>query len=240
MLAATQLLCGCAVGILSIRAPERLPADGLPPLTQRVSFDVCVPIRTTSAPTPDQVDYVRDRRRDLAKRIREVLSRGGVEADLVSTPGIPARLTITEGDWEFERAWGSLLSALTLSIIPGYSVGRQRVEVDVVLDGSGRADGQEHLEYLAWRRDFVWAPLIFHPDYVTPINGDGGWESARARTASARMFEAIVLRLADDLRARLGHRPSDPPWTGENGVVCADSRSAGTRDAPATPRGAIP
>lgn len=210
MLAPVILLSGCAVGIVSVRTPERLPAESLPPLTRRVSFDVCIPPGRGPL-TPAQIEHERKTQGD---RIHAALSRAGVEAELTSSPGSPARFTVTERV-QHEHVWSGLLSFFTLSVIPGYVVDRRTLDVDLALGNPAQAGTREHLEYETRASTFIWVPLIVYPDVFVGING--GWVSAKGKDAG---FEGTVQRLADDLRHRLGRGEPDSPWSEVDGVVC--------------------
>ncbi len=188
-------LDGCAVGFATVRAPDRLPPERLPALPRRLTFDVC------SA-----------NREELGARVREALSRAGVEADLVSSPGMAAHFTVTQRERRYEHGWSMALALLTFSIIPGYAVERHDVEVRI---------GRELLVYERGVNHFVWAPFVVHPDFVSSI--DGGWESARYKDMYRDMgagFERTVQRLADDLRSRFGREAPDAPPADAAGVTC--------------------
>jgi hypothetical protein len=186
---------GCAVGIARVRAPERLPAEGLPALARRVTFDVCAPSREA-----------------LAGRIREALARAGVQAELVAGPGLPADFTVTLRERRYEHGWSMALSMLTFSIVPGYLAERHDVEAHV---------GLERLVYERGVDGYLWAPFIFRPDFIGSVNG--GWESARYKGMYEGMgagFDETIQRLADDLRARLGREVAAAPSSEAAGVTC--------------------
>jgi hypothetical protein len=196
---------GCGVGIVSVRAPKRLPAEGLPPLTERVSFDVCHPGRLY-----------------WAGAIREALARAGVETDLVSEPGMPAHFTVTPLDRAYAYEWSMMLSFLTLSIVPGYLAERYNVEVDIALRNPGKGGAREHLVYERGVDGFFWAPFIVYPDTFGSING--GWDSTRYQEIQKKGdmvgFEETIQRLADDLRIRFGRRGLESTTTEAVGVTC--------------------
>jgi hypothetical protein len=215
--AAVLALNGCGVGIVSVRAPERLPAEGLPPLTRRVSFDVCLSGTVAATQTGS------GSREDRAALIIQALSRAGVQADLVSVPGEPADFTVTLRGAEERYWWSAVLSMCTFSIIPGYLTTRYNVEVDMALRNPGKGGGREHLVYEKGVDYFNWAPIIVHPDYFAFFLGVGG-ESARSRqiteNAETAGFEETIQRLADDLRIRIGGEGPGPPSTAVVGVTC--------------------
>lgn len=198
-------LGGCAVGIARIHAPERSPVRSAPPLTRRVTFDVC------SSP-----------REAGAERIREELSRAGIEADLVSPPGASARFTVTLRERRYEMGWSMFLSMFTFSIIPGYLAERYDIEVDIASRDAAKGDMREHLVYERGVDAFVWAPFIVHPDFIGSVNG--AWESEKYKriyeNVQAAGFAQAVQRLADDLRARLGREGPGSPSSEVAGVSC--------------------
>lgn len=204
-------LGGCAVGFVRVSTPERLPADSVPPLAQTLSFDVCVPPRSPPATAP-QIDR---ERKALAGRVREALSRAGVDAELVEPPGTPARFTVTQPLVEGRHAWSLLASLLSASAIPGYGMERRALEVDVAGRDPARGDRPERLRYEARVRYFSWLPFVVHPDFFASVNG--GWLSAEAKDAG---FDGTVARLADDLRVRHGGAGTEAPPGDAAGVTC--------------------
>jgi hypothetical protein len=152
----------------------------------------------------------------------EVLSRAGVQADLVSGPGRPAHFTVTQRDREYEHEWSMFLSMFTFSVIPGYLAERYNVEVDIAWRNPATGEMREHLVYERGVDAFVWAPFIVHPDFIGSING--AWESARYKdiykNAANAGFEGAILRLADDLRIRFGRGGLDGPPSAVVGVTC--------------------
>lgn len=220
MLAAALVMGGCVVGVSRIRTPERLAAEDLPHLTRRVSFDACVWVKEGPSDLPADVERSRSLQRErLAKRVSEALLRGGVHADLVAAPGMPARFTVIERDPRSEHLWTTILSGVTLSVIPGYST--ERYTLDVVLaapDSSQAEEGHEHLRYEAVNSISTWLPLIVSPDIV--VSPLGAWISAGASDPESLAFEGMIQRLADDLRDRLGHYGDGAPWPEAGGAVC--------------------
>src|SRR5512138_2837504 len=195
-------LDGCAVGFATVRAPDRLAPERVPSLSRRLTFDVC---KTNE-------------REELGARIREALSRAGVEADLIiSSPGMPADFVVTQRERRYQHGWSMALSLLTFSIIPGYASERRDVEARI---------GRELLVYERGVNHFVWAPFIVHPDFVASVNG--GWESARYKEmygGAGAGFERTVERLADDLRVRLGREDPEAPSREAVGVTCGGGGS---------------
>lgn len=207
VLAHAVLLSGCIVGIVSVRTPERLPAAALPPLPQRLSFDVCPSVNLPRPLTAVQADHVRDARKRLADRIRGALSLAGVDAELVRA-GSPAHFTVTEVEKAFEHDGTFLLSLLTFSVLPGYMETVSGLQVALSVRDPQGAIQFAPLRYEAAVRVFTWLPLIVYPDLVG--NMGGGWESAKSKAADGVALDGMILRLADDLRERLGRDPV--PW----------------------------
>lgn len=204
-LLATLALGGCAVGMISVGAPVRLPARTLPALEQPVRFDVCL--------TPDGSGPWKRDRELFGGLVAKALAHGGVQAELAA-PGSPSTFTITVHEAEDQLAWSGMISFFTLSVIPGYMVERRSLEVNLAWHDAAQGERRDHLAYEVRTRSFVWAPLIVHPDFVLSMGGS--WVSARYEDAG---FEATFRRLADDLRDRLGREGRAPPPDG-GGVSC--------------------
>ncbi len=201
ILATAVVLSGCVTGFVRVRTPERLPPESLPPLTERVSFDVCM-----GRPTPREYD-----RALLGARIRTVLARGGVQADLVARPGAAARFTVTERQPRSEYGWIYGISAWTFSIMPGYLVERTTLEVNLAPPPVQR----ERLTYERQMEHFVWLPFVVHPDFGGVVGSP--WTSARYDDGG---LEDTILRLADDLRVRLGGAGEGAPGAEARAVAC--------------------
>jgi hypothetical protein len=213
-----MLLSGCAVGIVSVRPPDRLPAESLPALTERVSFDACIRISSPPPLTPIQARQLREQRMELADRIRRALSRAGVESELVAQAGSPAHFTVTEDEVRWEHDGTFILSMLTFSLLPGYLEEVHGLQVALSVRDPRGAGRVAPLKYEAVVRGFSWLPLIVHPDFIGSING--GWESAKAKNAGEVAFEGMIHRLADDLRNTLGRDGALSSWSDADGVVC--------------------
>lgn len=212
-----MLASGCLViGVAQVKAPERLPQEGLPPLSQPVSFDVCIPAR--SWPTQDTPAQRESSRRRLGDRIAGALARASVVAELTSTPGRPVRFTVTERE-ETDHEWSMVLSGVTFSLLPGYMVERRTLDVELSrLDSSqpGKTGMTEHLRYGSATRAYFWAPLIVYPDFIwSPV---AGWSSSRYEDGG---FERTIARLADDLRDRLGRGGPEASPSELVGVACS-------------------
>ncbi len=204
--ASLVLLCGCIISTASVRAPAPPSAESLQPLGRTVTFDVCPPRRGRAAATELG-------RREPAYRIARALERVGIEASLVPTPGSPARFTVTELE-ESKHDWSMVLSLLTFSIVPGYFVERDTLDVDIASPAAPNV--VEHLRYQRQVSYFAWAPLIVHPDYVGTVVA--AWMSAEAEDGGA---ENMMLRFAADLRDRVALDGPDVAWSEAYGVACS-------------------
>jgi hypothetical protein len=218
VLALVMLQGGCAVGIVSVRTPERPTVEGPSALSERVSFDACIQMDSPLLLPPLDADKIRDaRRKRLAARVRSGLSLMGIEAELVAQAGSPARFTITE-DVKWKHDWTVRLSMLTFSVLPGYAEEVHRLQVSLSEPDSREAGRIAHLQYESAVRNFIWLPLIVHPDFIGSMNG--AWESAKAKNASEVAFSGMIQRLADDLRVSLGRDGALSSWSEEDGVAC--------------------
>lgn len=142
-----MLLDGCAVGIVSVRTPERLPAAAPPPLPYRVSFDACARMDSEPLANPLEVDRIRgSQRKWLADRVRMALISEGIEAELVAKEGSPARFTVTEDEVELKHGWSFLLSMFTFSVVPGYLEEVHRLQVSLSEPGSRDTGRIAHLQ----------------------------------------------------------------------------------------------
>ncbi len=225
MIATLLALSGCAVGVVSIRTPERLPPEGLPALTRPLRFDVCLRLEGWE---PSTTEFLRHGRLPLGDALRTALARAGVEAELVSIPGSAAHFTVAQPAPSYEHGWSMMLSMFTLSVVPGYAVERHPLHVNIASTDASRAGRPEHVEYETTVSHFVWVPLIVHPDYVASING--AWQSARYEEGG---FERMVQRLADDLRARFGR--AGAVWNEADGVTCPTPPERSEPPPPSTP-----
>jgi hypothetical protein len=193
-------LNGCVVGAARVTAPPRLASETLRPLTRPISFDVCVD--TNISPS----SRFEGERREVGARIQNALARAGVPARLRSTAESPVDLTITSRGVDTDHLWSALLSLFTFSVVPGYYAERRTLDVDLAWFDAAQGARSEHLQYQSHMGVFVWLPLIAYHDVFAGING--GWESPKAKDAG---FEAMVERLGDDVRARLGREGETPP-----------------------------
>lgn len=215
ILAQAILLGGCSVGIVSVRTPERLPAESLPTLADRVSFDACVQMDSPRPLTPLEVDHAR---RQFAERIRRALSLAGVEAELVAEAGSRAHFTVTENAVKWEHDGTFILSMLTFSVLPGYLEEVHGLQVALAVRDPQGATRVAHLKYEGMVRGFTWLPLIVHPDFVGTMNA--AWESAKMKNATEVAFEGMIQQLADALRDTLGRDGALSSWREADGVAC--------------------
>jgi hypothetical protein len=192
---------GCAIGTAYVSAPDRLPSKALPPLTQPLKFDVCVP---DSGP----------RRQALGKRIETALSHAGVRADL-SDGGSPVDFTVVYWKDDLSPTWSAVVSIMSLSVVPGYFVELKKLDVNLAWRDAAQAEQTEHLQYQSRMYVFIWLPLIVTADLLW-VGGDG-WESRKMEDGG---FRQMVARLGDDIRARLGNEGVEPPVRRGEGVVC--------------------
>jgi hypothetical protein len=193
---------GCAIGTAYVSAPDRLPANTLPPLARPLMFDVCQP---DAGPA----------REAIGKRVETALSQAGVRADLAAA-GSPVDFTVVFGHAESGPDWIEIVSILTFSIVPGLSARLKTLNVTVAWRDAAHGERREHLRYQARTYLVTWLPLIVAAD-VMWIMGDG-WESARAEDGG---FRQMVKRLGDDIRARLGRPGVESPVPGGGGVSCS-------------------
>ena len=213
-------LGGCWVGRVSVSLPERLPSKDLPTLAGPISFDLCL---APTAPPPTEVQtFWRDpssddnrvvpvpvrapewerQRQEVGGRIQTILSEAGVPAELTPVAGSSVVFTVTLGGKNPFDSWSTLLSLFTFSLVPGYSVGSETLDVDLAEPGAEQGPKQEHLQYESRERFFFWAPLIVYPDLFASTSG--GWQSSKMDDADKNLFPRLVQRLADDIRVRLG------------------------------------
>jgi hypothetical protein len=198
-LLSTIALSGCAVGMVSARVPERALPSTAPPLAKRISFDVC------------------GVRWPLGSDLSKALLRAGISAGLIQAPGTPVHLTITKFT-ESHYLWSVIVSALTLSVVPGYMVDRTRLDVSLAWRDSRQTERHGSFKYEYEVRTFVWAPLIVHPDFFVGLNG--GWTSDKEETAGKDAFDRTVAVIAHDIRMRLDPAGTGAPLLDVDGVSC--------------------
>lgn len=201
-------LNGCAVAVYRISAPERLPANVLPPLTRSITFDVCLD-RNGRSLTAFEAERGR-----AGEEIRTELAKAGVTARLESSAESPVHFTVTPG-WQSEGDVSWILSALTFSVVPGYGAERRTLDVNLAPADATQGRRPEHLHYLMRTQIFMWLPFIVYPDLVGTL--DGGWESLKKREVA---FTQMVGRLGDDIRARWGGEGATSRPGVKEGVTC--------------------
>ena len=191
---------GCAVGTAFVSAPDRLPSNTLPPLTRPITFDVCRdagPIREA-----------------LGKRIEQGLSQAGVQANL-SAGGSPVDFTVVFGKTGPEPGWSAVVSLLTFSVVPGFLVQLETLDVTVAWRDAQHVES-EHLSYQARTYGVIWLPLIVSMDFWWAVTD--GWTSAKVDDGG---FRPMVKRLGDDIRARLGREGVESPVSSGGGISCS-------------------
>jgi len=207
-------LGGCWVGRVSVTVPERLPSKDLPRLAGPISFDVCL---APVGPPRSEVELERERR-DLGGQIQTILSEAGVPAELTPVAGSWVVFRVTVGDKNPLDGWSSMLSFFTFSLVPGYSVGSQTLDVDLTEPGAEQGPKTEHLQYESREAVFFWAPLIVYPDLF--LTTAGGWQSSKMDDAGKNIFPRLVQRLADEIRVRLGTAEAGASGSRVGGVAC--------------------
>jgi hypothetical protein len=156
------------------------------------------------------------RRAALGHRMQTLLSHAGVPAKLTAVGGSPVDFTVTYSRDDESLTLSAVLSVLTIGVVPGYSVERKTLDIDLAPIDGAHDQKTEHLRYQARTQRLLWLPLIFSPDFLWP----GDWESAKSRNGG---FTQMVERLAEDIRTRRGGPDEPIPVTVK--VVCPVAES---------------
>jgi hypothetical protein len=195
----TNGLTGCAVGIITVNAPETSVQQNPIFIDRDVYFDVCVPSDQDTALERAHTKWI------WTSTIKEVLQRDfGVRAheEAPATDKPYFHFLVTPIKDKHKTGLNNLsftISLLSFSVIPGYAVDQRKIDIQfATMDWDG-AIIQDNYTYEYQIRYFLWLPLIFYPDILMGING--GYENTNKKNylGLVRVIDRFILDATDKL-----------------------------------------